>query len=127
MARKTLREYSEDAPRSLSEVLLVEVNRNWCRDSVDLAPTTVDLPVGAVLARTDDGAFVPYLTAAGDNQAAAVLVTPKSVSDEVQAAVVISRGARVAASGLAFLSTVTDEEKQTAYGQLTALGIIVEA
>ncbi|MDL2275153.1 head decoration protein [Desulfosarcina sp. OttesenSCG-928-G10] len=124
---KALSVYSEDAPRSLSEVLLLEVNRNWSRDTVTLAATTVDLPVGAVLAVNEDGTYVSYLAAAGNNEAAAMLVTPRIKSTAAQEAVVIRRGARVSASGLAFLATVTDAQKQTAYAQLTALGIVVEA
>lgn len=126
MSEAILHEYSEDAPKSLSEVLLVEVNRSWCRDSGILAPTTVDLPVGAVLAKNEDGNLVSYLAAVGDTTAVAVLVTPKLKNTAAQSCVVISRGAKVAASGLAFLTAVTDEQKQTAYSQLTALGIVVE-
>lgn len=126
MSQAVLREYSEGAPKSLSEVLLVEVSRNWCRDTGTLAPTTVDLPIGAVLVKNEDGNFVSYLTAEGDNQAVAMLVTPKSKNTAAQSCVVVSRGVKVAASGLAFLADVTDEQKQTAYSQLTALGIVVE-
>lgn len=121
-----LKEYSEDAPKTLSDVLLVELNPNWCRDNGLLAPTTVDLPLGAVLAANEDGNFVPYLSAVGDNAAVAVLVTPKAKNTAAQKCVVFRRGVKVAASGLEFLAAVTDEQKATAYSQLTALGIVVE-
>lgn len=121
-----LYEYSENAPKSLSEVLLVEINKEWGRETGLLAPAAVDMPIGAVLAKNEDGNYVPYLAAAGDNKAVAVLVTPKSRNAAAQKCVVIRRGAKVAARTIAFLEAVTEEQKQTAYSQLTELGIVVE-
>lgn len=121
-----LYQYSEDAPKSLSEVLLVEVHKGWCREAGTLAPTTVDMPIGAVLAQNEDGNYVSYLSAAGDNRAVAFLVSAKNKNTAAQPCVVIRRGAKVCAAGLAFLESVTDEEKTAAYAQLTALGIVVE-
>lgn len=121
-----LYEYSETAPKTLSDVLLVELNPQWCREEAYLAPAAVDMPLGAVVAVNDDGNYVPYLSAAGDNQAKAVLMTPKKANPAAQKCVVLRRGVKVAASGLAFLDAVTGEQKQTAYSQLTELGIVVE-
>lgn len=121
-----LYEYSEDAPKTLSDVLLVELDLNWCRDTGLLAPTAVDMPLGAVLAVNEDGNYVSYLAAVGNNEAVAVLITAKTKNTAAQKCVVFRRGVKVAASGLAFLETVTDAQKQTAYSRLTALGIVVE-
>lgn len=126
MPDSILYSYSEDAPKRLSEILLVEINRDWCRENGTLAPTTTDLPMGAVLALNEDGNFVPYLLAAGDSQAVAMLVTPRPKNTAAQKCVVLRRGAKVAASGLVFLDPVTGGQKQTAYSQLTTLGIVVE-
>ena len=126
MAKKTLYEFSVTGPGSLSDVLLVEVNRDWCREGGTLAATTVDLPVGAVLAKNDDGDYVPFLAAPGDNQAVAMLIKAAPASAAKQHVSVIRRGAVVAFSGLGFLTAVTEEQQKTACGQLTSLGIVVQ-
>ena len=121
-----LYEHSEEASKTLSDVLLVELHVQWCREEGLLAPVAEDAPLGSVLALNADGNYVPYLAAVGDNQAKGVLVTPKKANSAAQKCVVLRRGVTVAASGLSFLASVTDEQKKISYSQLTELGIVVE-
>ena len=136
-----LKHSSADAPRSLSEILLMELDNRWCRESGSLAPCTEAVPMGAVLARNADGEYVPYMTKLSAAVAAAEGVEAKpavyadkavavSIStllppaEEAQPCVVVCRGVCVAAANLYFGADVTDAQKQTALGQLHALGII---
>lgn len=116
--------HTEDDPLTLSGVLLVEIDRRWCRQEIILAPTDIDLSMGMVLAKTDDGDYVPYLAEAENDEASAVMITEAKASDEQQSAVAVMRGAVVYSENLIFLESVTEEQKAAALEQLTALGIV---
>lgn len=136
-----LKHSSADAPRLLSDLLLVELDNRWCREAGILASCEDAVPMGAVLARNADGEYVPYMTKLADAVAASEGVEAKpavyadkavavSIStlldpcDEAQPCVVVCRGVCVAAANLHFGAGVTDTQKKTALGQLHALGII---
>ena len=119
-----LKSQTFDAPRSLSDLLLVEVNRDWSREKRTLAPTTLDLPFGTVLAKDEDGNLVPYLKAAGDNQAVAVSIEDKKTNPAASPVMVMARGAVLAASELFFLPAVNATQKTAAKAQLRALGLV---
>ena len=121
-----LRNYHEDEPMVLSSVLLLELHHQWCRQRIELDPIDVDLPVGAVLAKTSSGAVTAYLKAAEADKAFAMLVTPVKASDKKQTVVGVVRGAVVSAANLHFLEAVTEAQKKTALEQLAALGIVPE-
>lgn len=116
-----------EGPR-LSDVLLAEVLRDWTRESVTLAPTTVELPVGTVLAPDAAGDLVPYMTDLTDSTAAdkalAVLIQKVPVNTENQAVIAVTRGCVLAKTQLYFIPGVTDTEKNTALADLKALGIV---
>lgn len=136
-----LRHHGEDAPRSLSDIVLEELSMSWCREAGSLAPTGKPVLMGAVLALDEDGRYVPYMTeltpgteasedveavaATHADKAAAVLISRNlPASEEEQPCTVIRRGACVAASNLSWLESVTDDQKKNALGQLSALGIV---
>ena len=137
----SLNSYGEDAPRSLSDLVLLEVDMKWCRESGELAPLSAPLQLGAVLALDAAGRYVPYMAeltpgteasegveavaATHADKAVAVLISRDlPASEEEQPCTVIRRGACVAASNLYWSDSVTDDEKTTALGQLAALGIV---
>lgn len=133
-----LNHYSEEAPRSLSDILLYEINCSYSRENGEFAPTDEEAVQGAVLGVNKDGQYVPFGTelspaVEGDNakpaeiadKACAVLISRKlKISEEAQPCVVIARGACVAAANLVFGKDVTDEQKKSALGQLKSLGIV---
>lgn len=138
-----LKHYSEDAPRSLSDVVLMELDMKWCREPGVLAPLLAPAQLGAVLGMDATGRFVPYMTeltpaveasegvdatpAAHADKAVAVLISKKlSASEEEQPCTVLRRGSCVAAANLEWLETVTEEQQKTALGQLAALGIVAK-
>ena len=138
-----LNHYGEDAPRSLSDVLLEELSMTWCRESGVMAPSSRAVPMGAVLGADADGRYVPFMTeltpaveaaegvepvpAAYADNAVAVLISKKNpASAEEQPCTVIRRGACVAAANLEWLETVTESQKKTVLGQLAALGIVAK-
>lgn len=116
-----------EGPR-LSDFLLAEVLRDWTRESVILAPSTVDLPIGTVLALNATGAYVPYMTDLTESTAAdkatAVLIQKISVNTNEQLVVAVTRGCVLAKTHLYFVPGVTDTEKNTAIADLKALGIV---
>ncbi len=136
-----LNHYGEDAPRSLSDLVLLELDMKWCRESGTLAPLSVPMQLGAVLALDDAGRYVPYMTeltpaveaaegveaapASYADEAVAVLISPKiPASEEEQPCTVLRRGACVATDNLEWLESVSEEQRKTALGQLAALGIV---
>lgn len=116
-----------EGPR-LSDFLLVEVEKHWCRESVHLAPTAVSLPLGTVLAPDGTGHFVPYMTDLAEanqaDKATCVILQPADINDEAQDIVVIMRGCVLSKAHLHFDPAVTDAEINTAIADLKALGII---
>lgn len=130
-----LKHWGQDAPPSLSDVLQVEIDMRWSRETGMMRPFAQDIPLGAVLARDESGRFVPYmaeLTPAVDStpatfadKAVAVCISKLLPASETeQSCSVVARGVTVAAANLIWLPTVTDEQKQTALGQLKALGVV---
>lgn len=136
-----LNHYGEDAPRSLSDVVLMELDMKWCRESAVMAPLSAPAQMGAVLALDADARYVPFMTeltpaveategveavpATYADQAVAVLISKKVPdSAEEQPCTVLRRGACVAAPNLEWLPAVSEDQKKTALGQLAALGIV---
>ncbi len=127
--------HSVDAPKSLSDIVTLELDMRWSRESGVLAPHDDIIPMGAVLALNADGKYVPYMTelesdSEGDSpafadQAAAVLISKdRPASAEDQPCSVLKRGACVAAANILWADGVTEPQKQTAIGQLAALGVV---
>lgn len=133
-----LKHWGQDAPPSLSDVLQVEIDMRWSRETGVMAPVsaeTGDIPLGAVLACNAEGRLVPYMTeltpavdstpATYADAACAVLISRSiPVSETEQPCSIVARGATVAADNLFWLPSVTDDQKKTALGQLKALGIV---
>lgn len=133
-----LNHYSEEAPKSLSDILLYEIDFSYSREAGEFAPTEEEVSQGAVLALNKDGQYVPFGTelnpaVEGDNakpaeladKACAVLISRKmKISEEAQPCIVIARGACVAAANLLFGEDVTEVQKKAALGQLKTLGIV---
>lgn len=55
-----LKHYTADAPRSLSDILLFEIDQHYSRENGELAPLTEDLPLGAVLTQNEAGQYIPF-------------------------------------------------------------------
>lgn len=136
-----LKHYVEDAPRSLSDILLYEVDQRWSREAGQLAPQESPLPMGAVLCLNDAGQYVPFgqelkpaveASEGVEAKAAEIADAPCAVlisrgieaSEEAQDCVVIRRGACVASANLFWLAQVTEEQKKTALAALASLGVI---
>jgi len=127
--------FSMDWPRSLSDIVTLEVDMRWSREPGTLAPCESPIPMGAVLALDPAGKYVPYLSESepekpGDppviaDKAIAVLISKdRPASKEDQDCTVLRRGACVAAANIPWPDGVTEEEQKTALGQLSALGIV---
>lgn len=136
-----LNHYGEDAPRPLSDLVLLELDMKWCRESGTLAPAAETVPMGAVLGMDTNGRYVPYMAeltpaveasegmeatpAAYADEAVAVLISKDlPASEEEQPCTVVRRGVCVAQDNLQWLETVTEDQKKTALGQFSALGIV---
>lgn len=125
----TLKHWGQDAPASLSDVLQVELDMRWSREGGMMRPFAQDIPLGAVLAQDEAGLYVPYMAeltpATFADKAVAVCISKLLPASETeQPCTVVARGVTVAAANLVWLESVTDEQKQTALGQLKALGIV---
>ena len=136
-----LNNHSEDGPKSLSDILTLELDMRWCRESGVLAPSADSVPMGAVLAQDADGNYVPFMAeltpeipeadevpaapATYADKAVAVLISKDLPKDEEeQYCSVVRRGVCVATANLQWLDSVTEPQKKTALGQLSALGIV---
>lgn len=142
-----LKSYSEKMPKSLSDILLYEVDSRWSREAGEFAPSEMEIPMGAVLAQNEAGLYVPFgftleagqeavdasegveakeaVPAKLADKPVAILISRKILaSEEPQPCAVIRRGACVAKNSLFWLGTVTEEEKKAALGELASLGII---
>lgn len=121
----TLKSSYLDMPATLSDVLLVELNNDWCREAGEVAACDIDLPIGAVLARRDDGSYAPYLLAASDSKAVAMLITPVKQGPARRPCVVVRRGCVVAAAGLFFIPAASaDEKKKAALASMEDRGLV---
>jgi len=124
-----LMHYSASWPKSLSDIVTLELNMSWCREAGTLAPHEAVIPMGAVLAVDDNGKYVPYMTELAEDtfadEAVAVLISPDlAASAEEQPCTVIRRGACIAVANIPWPDGVTDAQKKTALGQLSAIGIV---
>lgn len=136
-----LNHYGEDAPRSLSDLVLLELDMKWSRESGTLAPLSAPAHLGAVLGLDASDRYVPYMTeltpaveasegveakpATYADNAVAVLISQKiPASEEEQPCTVLRRGSCVATDKLEWLESVSEEQRKTALGQLAALGIV---
>ncbi len=136
-----LNHYGEDAPRSLSDLVLLELNMKWCREPGVMAPLSAPAHLGAVLGLDASARYVPYMSeltpaveasegveakpATYADKAVAVLISKKiPASEDEQHCTVLLRGACVAAANLEWLEAVNKEQQKTALGQLAALGVV---
>jgi hypothetical protein len=130
-----------DAPGSLSDILLLEIDMRWSREPGLLAATDAAVPMGAVLGTDASGCYVPYMTelaaaippvgqtpgvpAVNADDAVAVLISRDiAASEDEQPCTVIRRGACVAVANLRWLDGLTEEQKQNALKALSARGIV---
>jgi hypothetical protein len=133
--------YGADAPKSLSDIVTMELDTRWSRERGIMAPRDGVIPMGAVLALDANDKYVPYMTelaphvpAAGENPAVPATYADKAVAvlisldltpgGEEQLCSVLRRGACVAAGNLFWVDGVTEQQKQTAMGQLAAIGVV---
>lgn len=136
-----LKSWSVDAPRCLSDVVLLELDMAWCREPGVMAPLAKAANLGAVLGLDGAGRYVPYMTeltpaveASEGVEAAAATYADKAVgvllsqelpaSDEEQDCTALLRGACVAIPNLEWLESVTPEQKTSALAQLRAAGVV---
>lgn len=142
-----LKHYGADAPRSLSDILLFEIDPRFSREHGEFAPVEENVPMGAVLCLNDKGQYVPFgqeLSPAVESVeasegVAAVEGKPAIIADdpcailvsreieaceEAQDCVVIRRGACVAVANLFWHPGVTEEQKKTALAALASLSIV---
>lgn len=137
----TLKHSSYEQPRKLSDILVYEIDPRWSREGGDFAPTSLPVPMGAVLCMDSECHYVPFgteLTPAQEaaegveakdaviaDEPCAILVSKEmEISEEVQPCVVLKRGACVASANLYWLDSVSDEQKTKALSELAALGIV---
>ena len=113
-------------PKTLSDVLLVEVKPGWTKDRVTIAADQ-QYEIGTVLAKVS-GKY-QMIDPAGTGVAkksVAVLAQNVDTTTGERPAVVIARGAVVATDGLVWPDAITDAQKTTAQTELEALGIIAK-
>jgi hypothetical protein len=115
-----------EAPRSL-EFLVREFDKLFNRETGVLI-SGQNLQAGAVLGRiTASGKYTALAPTASDGSqnAAAILLEATDASTGDKPAALLVRGpAVVSQANLIFAPAVTGPQKTTAYGQLTALGIV---
>lgn len=113
-------------PKTLSDVLLVEVKHGWTKDRGTII-TGQKYELGTVMAKVS-GKFQAVDPAATGTakKAAAVLAQNVDTSEGERPAVLIARGAAVAIEGLVWPEGITDAQKSTALTELEALGIIAK-
>lgn len=114
-----------DAPAVLSDVLLMELDPRWTRETASIGPCDVDLPLGAVLAKRADNTYVPYLLAESDSAALAVLITPVEAGTAAREGVIARRGCVVAAANLFFIPAAgAADKKKAALAELRERGLV---
>lgn len=118
-----LKPVTYDAPELLGELLLFEINPDYCRETVTVSAPATDIFMGSLLVKNADGSFTPWESADTDVAGIALRDTPASSEDVLVP--VLRRGALVSAAKLKWPESVTDEQKATAKSALAAFGIIV--
>lgn len=112
-----LKHHKYDPPRKLSDILIFEIDPRWSREGGEFAPTTQNIPMGAVLCMDSEGRYVPFgaelspaveasegveaKAAEAADQPCAILVSKEmEASEEAQPCVIVKRGACVASANL---------------------------
>ncbi|MGO3029531.1 head decoration protein [Pseudomonas helleri] len=114
-------------PKTLGDLLLVEVAPGWTKETGLLLAGTVYV-IGTVLAKVDGKYTALDPVAVGDaEKAVAVLGEAVDATDGDAPGVVIARGAVVDSAELLWPAGITDAEKTIALGELNALGIVARA
>lgn len=136
-----LKSHKYDQPRSLSDILILEIDPRWSREGGEFAPTDKNIPMGAVLGMDSEGRYVPFGTVLvpatqasegveakdavlADKPCAILISREMEASEEARPCVIIKRGACVASSNLYWLESVSDTQKKTALAALASLGIV---
>lgn len=139
----TLKHYKYNGPRQLSDIVLYEIDPRWSRDGGEFAPTSKNIPMGAVLCLDSEGRYVPFgaeLSPAipasegveakdaeiADKPCAILISKEMEASEQAQPCAIVKRGVCVASANLYWLETVTDAQKKTALAALNSLGIVVK-
>ena len=111
-----------EAPALLGELLLYELNPEYCRDTVAIEASENDLPMGTVMVANADGTFGAW--AVTDTDAAGVLLCDVPASGAAAAAPLVRRVATVSRTALRWPEGATDEQKSAALAALEANGVI---
>jgi hypothetical protein len=111
-------------PKDPGDLLLVEVCPGWTKDKVTLLGGT-NYPFGQVLAKVS-GKYQALDTAGTGTakKSAAVLIEAVDATAGDKSGVVVSRGAVIDSTELAWPVGVTEPQKATALDELNALGIV---
>lgn len=125
---------SHDIPPTLYDLLLFELDPRWSREQKVLAPSSLALPLGSVLAPNNAAELVPYMTelspAQGENPATFadappfVLIQNSPAHNESQRVLVLARCARIRPAALVWGETVSEEQKKNALAALEAHDIL---
>jgi len=112
-------------PKTLGEVLLIEVHPAWTKGSGVI--TAGNHAIGTVLAKVS-GKYQPvdFAGSGAAKKAVAVLGCAINATADAPVEVVIERGAVVAAAELVWPETATDVQKAAAIDELAALGIVAK-
>lgn len=121
-----------EAPELLGELLLFEIDPDYCRDTLTIKAPSAALAMGTVLMANADGTLSPWAAAAepedeapaSDPAAVGVLLADVAVSSSNAEAPVLRRGAIVSASALKWPADTAEEKKKAALAALEVLGVI---
>ncbi len=116
-----------NAPKTLSDLLLIEVKPGWSKDAALFAAGAI-YPQGTVLALVSGKyqALDPSGTGAA-KVAKAVAAETVDASAGDRKGVVIARGAALESTALIWPASASDAQKATAITELDARGIVVRA
>lgn len=117
---------NEDAPKTLSDVVIYEISPLFSRESVTLPAQAKPLALGTVLAHAAD-AWQPLTPGLADVDTMAVLISPVAVSDAEQTTAMLVRGVVVSLDGLVWDAGLTQNDKTTALGKLDAQGVVARS
>lgn len=114
-------------PKSLEDLLLHELDRHLCRETVDIE-TGADLELGTLLARVD-GEYKPFDPAGATDAAKVVAVLLSNVQGKAgsQKAIIMRRMGVLAVDAIAWPDGITDGQKLAALNDLDAIHILARA
>lgn len=114
-------------PKTLGDLLLVEVAPGWTKETGTLLASTV-YELGQVLARVD-GKYLVLAPLAADGSEIAVAVLGEAVDAGAADApgLLIARGAVLESGALVWPAGITEPQKASALAQLEARGIVARA